>query len=430
VFAERADAGRKLARHLAAYSRNDPLILALPRGGVPVAAQVAEWLNADLDVLVVRKLGVPGNPEFAMGAVGEDGVRIIDGPLVRQLHVTDEQIDQIAADESREVLRRVQRYRGGGDRLVVSRRNVIVVDDGVATGSTAAAAVAVVRRLGAAHVTVAVPVGSVQAVDWLRTLADDVVCVEVPNPFFAVSQHFDVFPQISDEEVIRLLHAHPRRDEPLAATGDRLNEEILIETGDLRLDGHVCIPSGAQGIVLFAHGSGSSRLSPRNVSVAKVLNSAGLGTLLFDLLTSHEADVRNNVFDIELLADRLGLVTDWLLDQPYGSDRKLGYFGASTGAAAALVANAKKPDAISAIVSRGGRPDLAGGWLGQVTAPTLLIVGGQDFDVIELNREAQRRLQPPNLLEIVKGATHLFEEPGALCQVSRLAQSWFLQYLR
>jgi dienelactone hydrolase len=182
--------------------------------------------------------------------------------------------------------------------------------------------------------------------------------------------------------------------------------------------------------VLFAHGSGSSRLSPRNVAVANALNGAGLGTLLFDLLTDHEADVRATVFDIELLAERLLAATDWLGDQPYAHDRKLGFFGASTGAAAALVAAAKRPEIVSAVVSRGGRPDLAGGWLDRVEAPTLLIVGGHDYPVIDMNREAARRLRCTHLVEIVNGATHLFDEAGALAQVSRLAQTWFLQYLR
>jgi len=430
VFADRSDAGRQLAaRLLLHYSRPDPLVLALPRGGLPVAAEVAHSLGADLDVLVVRKLGVPGNPEFAMGAIGEDGVRILDTALVRQLRVTDDQIDHAAADEAREVARRVQRYRGARERLVVAHRNVLIVDDGLATGSTAAAAVAVARRLGAAHVTVAVPLGSVQATEWLRTVADDVVCLEQPEPLHAVSQHYAAFPQLSDEDVVLLIAAHPHRHEPLAAHEDRVNDDVVIESAGVRLNGHIRIPASAKGVVLFAHGSGSSRFSPRNVAVANALNGAGLGTLLFDLLTDHEADVRNNVFDIELLADRLSLVTDWVLEQPYAEDRKLGYFGASTGAAAALVANAKKPDVVSAIVSRGGRPDLAGGWLAHVSAPTLLIVGSHDKHVMDLNREAQRRLHCPNLIEVVRGATHLFEEPGALCQVSRLAQSWFLQYL-
>jgi putative phosphoribosyl transferase len=164
--------------------------------------------------------------------------------------------------------------------------------------------------------------------------------------------------------------------------------------------------------------------------VAKVLNSAGLGTLLFDLLTEDEADNRRSVFDIELLADRLSGATAWLRDRPDTRALPLGYFGSSTGAAAALVAAARKPDDVSAVVSRGGRPDLAGDWLTKVQAPTLLIVGGHDFAVIDMNREAQRRMHGANLLEIVRGATHLFEEQGTLAQAARLAQSWFLNYLR
>jgi putative phosphoribosyl transferase len=430
VFVDRTDAGRQLAASLATYSLPSPLVLALPRGGVPIAVEVAEWLGADLDVLVVRKLGVPGNPEFAMGALGEDGVRIVDHALCIQLGISTEQVDRIAAEQAREVERRVHRYRDDRVKLGINDRNVIIVDDGLATGSTAAAAVAVVRHLGARHVTLAAPVSSVQAEAWLRQAADDVVCLKTPDPFYSVGQHYDNFTQISDDEVVRLLRTHPRQDEPLAANGDRINENIVIESGPLRLPGHICVPSNARGIVLFAHGSGSSRLSPRNVTVAKALNGAGLGTLLFDLLSDYEADNRATVFDIELLASRLQLASRWVLDQPYAQDRKIGYFGASTGAAAALVAAAKDPQVVSAVVSRGGRPDLAGPWLDRVQSPTLLVVGGHDYDVIEFNRDAARRMRCTHLVEIVNGATHLFEEPGALCQVGRLAQTWFLQYLR
>jgi putative phosphoribosyl transferase len=430
VYSDRRDAGRQLAGSLASYSHPSPLILALPRGGVPVAVEVADRIGADLDVLVVRKLGVPGNPEFAMGALGEDGVRTVDHALCLQLGITPDQVERIAAEQSREVERRVQRYRGGRTKLGVADRNVIIVDDGLATGSTAAAAVAVVRHLGARHVTVAVPVGSIQAVSWLEENADDVICLRNPDPFYAVGQHYDTFDQVSDDEVVRLLDMHPRRNDPLAADGNVIDEDVIIESGAMRLPGHVTIPARASGIVLFAHGSGSSRLSPRNVAVANALNGAGLGTLLFDLLTDHEADVRATVFDIELLAERLLTATDWLRHQSYARDRKLGFFGASTGAAAALVAAAKTPEFVSAVVSRGGRPDLAGGWLDGVQAPTLLIVGGHDYAVIDMNREAARRLHCTHLVEIVNGATHLFEEAGALAQVSRLAQTWFLQYLR
>ena len=429
MYTDRADAGRRLCAALAGYSLPRPLVLALPRGGVPVAAELAQCLNADLDVIVVRKLGVPGNPEYAMGALGEDGALIIDHHLRRQIHVSDEQFQALVDDQQREIDRRVHMYRGGRARVSTAGRNVILVDDGLATGSTAAAAVSVAKHHGARHVTVAVPVGSVQAVEWLRTLADDVVCLATPDPFYAVGQHYDSFEQVPDHEVLRILHQNPRRQAAIDDTSGGVDEEVLIDVESRQLAGNLTVPAHAKGIVLFAHGSGSSRLSPRNVAVAQVLQGAGVGTLLFDLLSQTEADNRRNVFDIEMLAQRLVLATRWLQAHPAGAGRPLGYFGASTGAAAALVAAAMIPDEISAVVSRGGRPDLAGDWLTGVTAPTLLIVGGRDYPVIDCNRTAEDQLACPHLLEIVPGATHLFEEPGTLAQAARLAQSWFVQHL-
>ncbi|KAB7739728.1 hypothetical protein F2P47_11700 [Parvibaculum sedimenti] len=194
------------------------------------------------------------------------------------------------------------------------------------------------------------------------------------------------------------------------------------------LPGSLDIPAGAKGIILFAHGSGSSRLSPRNNYVGKALRDGGLGTLLFDLLTEEEEAVRAHVFDIELLAGRLSTAAEWLVAEPVAAGLSLGLFGASTGAAAALVA-AARADIYGAIVSRGGRPDLAGEALSLVTAPTLLIVGGNDRDVLALNREALAQLRCTKELAIVPGATHLFEEPGALDQVIELARDWFLLHL-
>ena len=191
----------------------------------------------------------------------------------------------------------------------------------------------------------------------------------------------------------------------------------------------LAVPEGAKGIVAFAHGSGSSRLSPRNQHVARGLNEAGLATLLFDLLLPDEAEDRHNVFDIPLLASRLEEALDWI----HGNDRlasfTVGLFGASTGAAAALVAAAHRPDAVSAVVSRGGRPDLAADLLPRVKAPTLLIVGGYDDVVIELNQRALDLLACEKRLEIVPGATHLFEEPGTLDAAIELATAWFVRFL-
>lgn len=202
-----------------------------------------------------------------------------------------------------------------------------------------------------------------------------------------------------------------------------------VRIASLGLAGILRLPAAASGLVLFAHGSGSGRLSPRNNYVAERLQGAGLATLLFDLLTDREAADRGNVFDIELLAERLTLATNWAQTHESIKHLPFGYFGASTGAAAALVAAARASDGIAAVVSRGGRPDLADSLLGEVVAPTLLIVGGNDVGVIELNQEAFAALRCEKRLEIVPGATHLFEEPGALDAVVVLARDWFSRHL-
>jgi len=195
------------------------------------------------------------------------------------------------------------------------------------------------------------------------------------------------------------------------------------------LSGDLAVPAGARGVVAFAHGSGSGRLSPRNRMVAAYLNRAGMATLLLDLLSTEEEGDRERVFDIPLLAGRLALASSWLAEQPEAASLALGYFGASTGAGAALVAAAQPEAGVRAVVSRGGRPDLAGPALQAVTAPTLLIVGGEDRVVLDLNRQAQGQLRAPAELEVVPGATHLFEEPGALERVCELAAGWFDRHL-
>lgn len=205
--------------------------------------------------------------------------------------------------------------------------------------------------------------------------------------------------------------------------------EVQVRIPPTGLEGALALPDGASAVVAFAHGSGSSRVSPRNARVAAALREHGLGTLLLDLLTEEEAQDREKVFDIPLLAERLLLATRWLGERPETRTLSLGYFGASTGAAAALVAAARGEREIGAIVSRGGRPDLARAALAHVRAPTLLIVGSQDATVLKLNEEALAELRCPKELAVVPGATHLFEEPGALEEVMDLASRWFADHL-
>jgi putative phosphoribosyl transferase len=438
-FLDRIDAGRRLASRVEHLQGEDVVVLGLPRGGVPVARQVADSLHAPLDVIVVRKLGVPFQPELGMGAVGEDGALVVNEEIVRAAGVTDRELAAIEVRERAELERRARRFRGRRARISLEGRTALVVDDGIATGSTARAACQVARAHGARRVVLAVPVAPPGWEARIGGDADELIAVATPESFGSVGQFYVDFSQTTDEEVVAWLEPGAGDDTsgsvvPAGADDDDppdFDAEVLVTAGSVRLAGHLTIPEGAtgNGIVLFAHGSGSSRHSPRNRFVAEVLHQGGIGTLLFDLLTHEEELDRANVFDIELLAGRLLAATRWLRSQPEGRDVPIGYFGASTGAGAALWA-AAAPDAdIGAVVSRGGRPDLAGPKLGAVTAPTLLIVGGHDDVVIDLNRQALAGLRCRSELAIVPGATHLFEEPGTLEEAARLARAWFVANL-
>ena len=209
----------------------------------------------------------------------------------------------------------------------------------------------------------------------------------------------------------------------------QLNNEVHIPVNNISIEGNLVVPEQARGVVLFSHGSGSGRFSPRNQLVASVLNQAKIATLLLDLLTQEEDQIYENRFNIDLLTQRLLSAIDWLRKEKATVGLKIGLFGASTGAASALSAAAKLGKEISAVVSRGGRPDLAYAVLDKVVSPTLLIVGGNDFGVIELNQDSYKKILAEKKLAIVPGATHLFEEPGALEEVAQLAKDWFKKYL-
>ena len=430
-FRDRVEAGRRLAEAVrrADCGGLEVVVLALPRGGVLVGAEVARALRAPFDVLVVRKLGVPFQPELAMGAIGEENVRVSNEDVLRMAGLGTVDLDQAERTERAELDRRSARYRAGRPRLDLHGRCVVIVDDGVATGSTARAACQVARVLGAARVVLAVPVASRLAASELRQVCDELVCLDQPDPFFAVGEWYRDFAQVGDDEVVGLLHDTPAEPSGTGGGFERplRDEDVEVPSASVRLAGHLTVPSAHRGLVVFAHGSGSSRLSRRNRFVADVLGGARLATLLVDLLSETEERERANVFDVAMLAQRLGDATRWAMGQPEMQPTRLGYFGASTGAAAALRAAAQPGCVVSAVVSRGGRPDLAGNTLSAVTAPTLLIVGGRDTEVLLLNRSAQADLRCENSLVVVPGATHLFEEPGALDTVAGLARDWFLE---
>lgn len=411
-------------------------MVALPRGGVPVGFEVARALAAPLDIVLVRKLGAPFNPEYGIGAIAEGGIRIVHRPDIELIGISDDELDAIVARESAEMERRRRLYRGSGEPFPVEGRTVILVDDGIATGGTAVAAGKALKLRGADKVVLAVPVAPPGSEERLGGDFDEVVCLEQPHGFFGIGQFYVDFGQVGDAEVVELLEA-ARSSGQAAAPADPPDPadpppaeravEIELAAGP-RLAGDLRLPEPATGLVIFAHGSGSSRLSPRNRQVAEALNEAGFGTLLFDLLSAEEELDRAKVFDIALLAERLLAVTRWAAGEEGLRHLPISYFGASTGAAAALRAAAAPGGEIRAVVSRGGRPDLAAESLEEVASPTLLIVGGADWQVLELNEQAAALLRCEHEVAIVPGATHLFEEPGALERVSELAADWFARH--
>ncbi len=436
AFVDRVDAGRRLASKLTHLRDEQVVVLGLPRGGVPVAFEVAEALDAPLDVIVVRKLGVPFQPELGMGAIGEDGVRIINADVIGMAGVSEAALAEVEKRERAELERRARRFRGERPRVSLDGRTVVIVDDGIATGSTARAACRVARSRGATRIVLAMPVAPQDWTTRLSAEADELIAVETPDPFWAVGEFYRNFSQTSDESVVACLQHAAEHASAVTASSERadddppvFDDDIEVDAGPLRLAGRLTVPEHVTGMVVFAHGSGSSRHSPRNRYVASVLNRVGLGTLLFDLLTTDEEHERAKVFDIGLLARRLVEVTRWVRAQPGAAGMSIGYFGASTGAAAALWAAAERDNEIAAVVSRGGRPDLAADRLPAVTAPTLLIVGDHDDVVLDLNRQARDLLHCENHLTVIRGATHLFEEPGTLQAAAEMARDWFTSHL-
>ena len=428
-FSDRAEAGVELAERLLAMGLYRPVIYALPRGGVPVAAEVARILNAPLDLILVRKIGAPGQPELALGAIveGPNAQMIINEDVKRMSGADSDYIERARAEQMAELDRRRVKYLGDRSRLNAAGRTVVVVDDGLATGATLKAALAALKLSDAARIVVALPVAPKQALEALAGQADDIVCLHPATAFRGVGEFYRDVHQLSDAETIALLEERWTAQDLETPPGRR--HFRCVEIPPLGLVGDLVVPMAPRGIIVFAHGSGSSRLSPRNTFVASELNAKGFATLLFDLLTPAEGKDRRNVFDIPLLVERVVEASMWIASEPDIADLPLGLFGASTGAGAALVAAGELKGRIAAVVSRGGRPDLAAEDLPDVSAPTLLIVGSLDHDVIALNEQALAALTCEKALEIVPGAGHLFEEPGTLATAIGHATDWFEKHL-
>jgi putative phosphoribosyl transferase len=426
-FRDREDAGRHLAQGLAKYAGAPGLlVIGLPRGGIPVARVVADDLHAPLEVFVARKLGVPGIPEVALGAISEGSDAIVEESVSWFIGVPRRVLQRIAARERQEIARRVAAYRPTHGLPAIRDRTVILVDDGAASGATLSAAAQSLGNRRPARLVVATPVASQAALDSLRPHCADVVTLATPDPFQTVSTWYRDFAPVSDEHVSDLLG---RTHVVNTAIPEDAERPVHIPLDGEVLEGDLGTPNEpSRGLIILAHGGGSSRASYRNRYLAGRLRLEGLATLRLDLLTKDERATDANEaslrFEVPRIAHRMLTACEWLCREGVEGASRLAIIGASTAAAAALVAAAVRPELVHTVISRGGRVDLANDALRRVRVPVLLIVGSADPDTLRWNRAAARLLQSPARLIIVPGASHTFEKPGALGAVGEHVTRW------
>jgi putative phosphoribosyl transferase len=429
-YANRADAGRRLARRLEHLRNAHVVVLGVPRGGVPVAFEVARRLAAPLDLAVVRKLRVPWQPELGFGALGEHGVHVLNQEVLRESGLSSVERESLEQAEQEELERRVRRWRDDRAPMPLAGRCAVVLHDGLTTGAAAEAACRVARARGAARVVLAVPVGAEESLAHLAAVADEVVCAQPLRHLGSVGAWYEDFAPVADSDITALL---AQAERSVAASGHGLppkrpspGRAVEVPACQVRMAARLTLPPTARAVVAFAHAGSSGRHDRRSQYVAGALHRAGLGTLLLDLLTEDEEHNQHNVFDITMLARRLHAASAWLRRE---TGVPVSYCATDTGAAAALEAAAADDD-IRAVVCIGGRPDLAHpAALARVHAPTLFVVGALDTRLLGRNHVAADWMHCDHRVEVVPDATHLFSEPGALEAVAEMARHWFSTHL-
>ncbi|MBR8741477.1 phosphoribosyltransferase family protein [Nocardiopsis sp. MG754419] len=415
-FTDRSEAGRRLAERVRPHALDDPIVLALPRGGVPVGAELARVLGAEFDVLMVRKIGLPGQPEAGVGAITEDGRVLYDDLALARMKIPRQALSDTVASERDELDRRRRIYRGERSVPRIAGRDCVVVDDGAATGGTARAALRMVRQAGPARLVLAVPVASPEALEALRGEADAVVVISAPDNFRAVGEWYRDFEQLSDGHVTAILsEAEQARRGPDIARG------VRIRAGRVYLDGDLTMPTELRGVVVMAFGRG--RGDPRRRAIASSLRRAGYATLLLDLLTEGTDE------ETQVLGERLSAAVTWLRRATDAAGEPLGIMGSGAAAPAALVTAADLPQDVASVVVHGGRVDLAESALGRVRAPTLILLGSEDSFVRELGEWARARLGGPSELGVVSGAEQLLGGAQAWREVAVRTLDWFDRHL-
>jgi predicted phosphoribosyltransferase/dienelactone hydrolase len=414
IYRDRRDAGEQLAAALKEKGFENPVVLGIPRGGVPLAAEVAQALKGELGVVVARKLGAPWNPELAIGATTAIGATYINKAVAAEAGADKRYIEGETKRQIEEARRREELF-DGTRRPKVAGRTVIVVDDGIATGATAIAAVRSMKAEGAGRVILAIPVGPPETVQQLRAEADEVICLDENPRFWAVGQFYVEFDPVSDDEVRRIL------DSFVAVAADP-TRRVEIRRGNVRLVGILTTPAerGAFPLVVFVHGLGSGKDSPRNRVIAERLVEAGIATLLFDL-SGHGESSADRTEGIEAFVRDLEAAFAWAGSQDDVKPDLIGIAGSSLGATVAVRALSEGKVRPKTMVLRG--PPIEPEEFQQVHVPSLVLVGSRD----SLRFDAERSVaeNPDLTLSIVDGASHLFEEPGTLEEALRHTVGWF-----
>lgn len=428
-FKNRKQAGKILSEKLSLinFDKTNTVIIALPRGGVPVAYEIAMDLKFPLDIVLVKKIGAPYNPELATGVVGENSEVFYNTDLLKYLGYDHRDIEPMKDMALAKLKKNSEIFRQGYMPLILEDKDIILVDDGISSGATMEMAVQLLRKKRVKKIIIASPVAPADVIEKLSRLVDQVITAISPEIFTSIGEWYDDFTQVETKEVINILK------EFRTAQNTLLPQAVTILDGNSSLEGQLYLAPKIKSWIIFAHGSGSSHKSVRNNIVAQELSRSGHATLLLDLLTLEEDENYNNRFNVYFLTQRLLAATLWLINSKYyDKGTPIGFFGASTGSAAALMAAATSPleYPLYAITSRGGRPDIVDEKiLSRVHVPTLLIVGGEDHEVIKLNEKSA--IYIPNCrVVIVPHATHLFEEAGTFDEVTRLAIQWFDEHVQ
>lgn len=419
MFRDRIDAGRQLAAAVKGKDYERPVVLGIPRGGVPVAAEVARATGGELAVVVARKLGAPGNPELAIGATTATGAAYVNAGVATAVGADPQYIEAEKQRQVQEAERREQRFNSHR-RPPVQDRTVVIVDDGIATGATAIAAVRSLKNEGASRVVLAIPVGPAEMVELLRQEADEVICLDTPEDFWAVGQFYVDFEPVSDDEVLETLRTFEAQ-----VTADPARK-VEITRRDLRLAGILSTPGGAGPfpLVIFVHGLGSGKDSPRNVVIASHLVDAGIATLLFDL-SGHGESSQDPVGGVEAFVSDLEAAFAWAMQRDEVKPDLIGIAGSSMGATVAVAALTEGRVSPATMVLRA--PPVEAEDFRRIHVPSLVLIGSHD----PLRDDVERGVQgcPDLTLSIVEGASHLFEEPGTLQEALNRTVDWFKSHL-